>query len=51
MARFRIHWEYENGGEDSIEIEGDDIESLRLQATEAVASRNGINPWSEELRD
>lgn len=52
MRRFRIHWSVERDGEgyeDSIIIEGEDIEEVRQKASMYVASRGGTDPWSEEL--
>ena len=47
--RFRIHFTYPDGTEDSVVIEGDDLEALQAQAKEEVKLRNGSNPWSEEI--
>lgn len=51
--KFNIHFSYADGTEDAILLEGDSIEEIRDQATDAMNVR-GINEstcWSEELED
>ena len=47
--KFRIHFEHQDGTEDSIIVEGETIEELREQAGAELTKRNGENPWSEEV--
>lgn len=47
--KFRINYTLPNGAEDSIIIEGDDIEQMREQANQELSRRNATDPWSEEL--
>ena len=47
--KFRIHFEHPDGTPDSVIVEGDDVDEIREKAQEAVSSRNGRNPWSEEI--
>ena len=46
---FKIHFEYEDGAQDSIIIDGDTIEEIRSKADIELKRRGGLNPWSEEL--
>lgn len=46
--KFKIHFEHQDGTEDSFVIEGETIEEIQTQAKEGVTERNGKNPWSEE---
>ncbi len=48
--RFRIHFEWPDGTEDSILVSGSSIDELREKATAAVVLRNGKNAWSEEVK-
>lgn len=45
---FRIHFTA-NGVDDSVVVEGDTVEEIRVRAEAEVARRNGVDPWSEEL--
>lgn len=47
---FRIHYELRDGTEDCVTISGDTLEDVREKAIKAVAARNGLNPWSEEVK-
>lgn len=47
--RFRIHFEWPDGTEDSLIITGDSIEDVRQKADAELLKRGGKNPWSEEL--
>jgi len=49
MMRFRIHFEWPDGTQDSVVISGDTIEEIREKAHGEVSTRNGKNPWSEEI--
>jgi len=46
---YRIHFTLPDGTEDSVDIHADTLEELRMDAREAVDSRNGKNEWSEEI--
>lgn len=46
---YRIHYTLPDGSNDSVVISASTVEELRELAQAAVASRNGANPWSEEL--
>lgn len=48
---FRIHFTLPNGSQDSVVIEGDDIDELRERAEAEVAKRGATDPWSEELEE
>jgi len=48
--KYRIHFE-RDGIEDFIEISGETIEEIKLQAEAEVEVRNGCNPWSEEIME
>lgn len=51
MLRFRIHFEHQDGTEDSFDVSGGtEIEIARL-AHAGLAERNGKNPWSAELKE
>lgn len=45
--KFKIHWEIK-GVEDSIILEGEDIQDIRDQVAKVVPE-NAENKWSEEL--
>lgn len=47
--RFRIHYEV-GGAEDSIVIDGETIEEIRIKAGHELHKRGGINPWAEEIK-
>lgn len=47
--KFKVHFEYADGTEDSVILEADTIEQIREQANYEVNKRNGLNPWSEEI--
>ena len=46
---FRIHFEHQDGTEDSFVISGETIQEIREQTDLELAKRIGKNPWSEEL--
>lgn len=48
--KFRIHFEHEDGCEDSVDVTGATVEEIRTQAEMELAKRGGKNPWSEELQ-
>lgn len=47
---FIIHFELENGWEDSFVIEGETIEEIREKANYELKIRGGKNPWSERIQ-
>lgn len=47
--RYRIHGTASDGSEDSIIIDGDDLEELQKQAVEETTKRGWVDLWSEEL--
>jgi hypothetical protein len=47
--KFEINFTLPDGTEDSIVVEGDTIEEVQMKATQEVAVRGGINPWSREV--
>jgi hypothetical protein len=47
--KFRIHFTLTDGTDDSVVIDGDTIPEVQMKATQAVESRGGTDPWSEEL--
>lgn len=49
--KFRIHGTWPNGSEDSIIVEGDDIDEIREKAKRETDDRNWSNLWSENLED
>ena len=46
---FRIHFEHEDGTEDSYILTGDTVAEIREQAEAELKRRNGKYLWSEEL--
>ena len=50
MFRFRIHFEHQDGTEDSFDVSGDSIEEIRKIAEQGLFDRKGHSAWSEELR-
>lgn len=49
--KFRIHGENATGNEDSLVIEGDTIEELKVIAAQEIEKRGWVDVWSEELGD
>ncbi len=49
--KFLIHGEDAAGNEDSLVIEGDTIEELKVIAAQETEKRGWIDFWSEELGD
>ena len=49
--RFKIHFEWPDGTEDCVGVEGDTIEQVRERAVAEVAKRGGLDPWSEEIKE
>lgn len=49
--KFRIHGTYENGTEDSVIVEGDSINDIKILAQDEVANRGWSNTWSEEVKE
>lgn len=47
---FIIHFEYEDGTEDSTIVSGETEEEIRDKAEIFIAKRGGKNPWSEEVK-
>lgn len=48
--KFRIHYEHQDGTEDSLIIDGQTEEEILLKAQRELDARRGLNPWSEELQ-
>lgn len=46
---FKIHFTLPDGSEDYVVIQGEDMDELRDKARDAVESRHGTNPWSEQI--
>jgi len=51
VMKFKIHFELPDGTEDSVILEGDELEEIRVQAMKEISKRNGKNYWSEEMTD
>ena len=49
--KFLIHGEDAAGNEDSLVIEGDTIEELKVIAAQETEKRGWVDFWSEELGD
>ena len=51
--KFRIHFEYATGTEDSFDVEAETIEEIRRKAAQELYHRAGsidVGAWSEELQ-
>ncbi len=46
---FRIHFEHQDGTEDSFDVAGGTVADIREKADTELAKPDGTNPWSEEL--
>jgi len=46
---FRIHFEHQDGTEDSFIVIGETVEEIRVKADAELKKRGGAHPWSEEL--
>ena len=51
VMKFKIHFTWPDGTDDSFTVAGDDLDDLIREAHQGVADRNGENPWSEEMPD
>jgi hypothetical protein len=49
--KFRLHFEWEDGTKDHLDIEGDSIEELKDTTYSETLKRNPDNFWSEIVKD
>ena len=47
--KFKITYTLPNGDEDDFIIEGEELETIRQEVKNELASRGGTNPFSEQL--
>lgn len=48
--KFKIHFEWPNGDDDSVIVESDTLEGIRKQAREELDKREAEYRWSEEIK-
>jgi len=49
--KFRIHFEWPDGTEDSLVLSGETIDEIREKARVEIEERSGKNTWSEEIKE
>lgn len=49
METYRIHFEHQDGTEDSFVVSGASLDEVRRLANAKLQQIGGLNPWAEEV--